>query len=449
MKKLSFDFPTLIIFAGFFISLLFTYSYIDFNSNMSVGVGHVYTAKSLALSKDFNVDEYWGNSGVDVIDYNGHKYVAYAPLNAVLMAIPYYGLQVFYFFYSKFVGPINGDISIILESLAFSLPSSVFYALTGFFLFKVLIQSSIKKDIATLVLVGFLFGTIFFNYSVSFFNHVPAAFFIVYSYYLIVNKKTDRSFLFAGILTGLAFLTEFPTILFSLSIGVVLLYEIKCEGIKFQTFIKQLIYFSSPVVFSIFLLGLYNYVHFGSPFLMSEQILYQQKLALGSGVEHSFSQNPIYGIWGLYFSPLKGLFLISPFLIFSFFGFRNYLKQNKKLAILGLSYIIFVSLLYSLWPDCFGATPFGPRYLISVIPFLTFYSVFALKSKLSIWIYSILIAFGVFICVMNLLDGLPSGRWFSPTNCNSMQYGSFFKANSYLMNLIKGNFRFASILLKG
>ena len=61
---------------------------------MSVGAGHVYTAKSLALSRNFNVDEYWGNSGVDVIDANGHKYVAYAPLNAVLMAIPYFGLQV-------------------------------------------------------------------------------------------------------------------------------------------------------------------------------------------------------------------------------------------------------------------------------------------------------------------------------------------------------------------
>ncbi len=438
------------MFFSFFISILFTYSYIDFSSNMSVGVGHVYTAKSLALSGDFNVDEYWGNSGVDVITaFDGHKYVAYAPLNAVLMAIPYYGLQFFYFFYSKLVGPINGDISIILESLAFSLPSSIFYSLAGFLLFRFLMESGIKKMIAILTVIGFLFGTIFLNYSVSFFNHVPAAFFIFYSYCLISKPKTDKAFLFAGILTGLAFLTEFPTILFSVAVGLFLLYELKYEKLNVDIFLKRLSYFSIPIVFSIFLLGLYNYVHFGSPFLMAEQILYQQKLALGVGVEHGFSQNPVYGIWGLYFSPLKGLFLISPFLLFSFLGFRNYLKQNKKLAILGLSYIVFVSLLYSLWPDCFGATPFGPRYLISVIPFLAFYSGFALKSKLNICIYSILITFGVFICVMNLLDGLPSGRWFSPTNCNSMQYGSFFKANSYLMNLIKGDFRFASILLKG
>lgn len=447
MKKLSFRLYTFIILLGFFISLLFTYSYIDFNSNMSVGVGHVYTAKSLALSGDFNVDEYWGNSGVDVITaFDGHKYVAYAPLNAVLMAIPYYGLQVLYYFYTKLVGPINGDISIILESLAFSLPSSIFYSLTGFLLLKLLTEAGIKKSISILVLVGFFFGTIFLNYSVSFFNHVPAAFFIFYSYYLISKQKTDKAFLFAGILTGLAFLTEFPTILFSLAIGVVLLYELKCEGIKFQTFIKQLIYFSSPVVFSIFLLGLYNYVHFGSPFLMSEQILYQQKLALGVGVEHSFSQNPVYGIWGLYFSPLKGLLLISPFLLFSFFGFRNYLKQNKELAILGLSYIIFVSLLYSLWPDCFGATPLGPRYLISVIPFLAFYSAFALTGKIRIWIYIILVAFGIFICLMNVLDGLPSGKWFGQ-NCHVMEFGSYRKAFDYFEKFKVPGQRFAPILL--
>ena len=70
MKKLNFDFQHVIIFFALFISLLFTYSYIDFSSNMSVGAGHVYTAKSLALSRNFNVDEYWGNSGVDVIDAN-------------------------------------------------------------------------------------------------------------------------------------------------------------------------------------------------------------------------------------------------------------------------------------------------------------------------------------------------------------------------------------------
>ena len=447
MKKLSFSLYTFIILLGFFISLLFTYSYIDFSSNMSVGVGHVYTAKSLALSGNFNVDEYWGNSGVDVVTaFDGHKYVAYAPLNAVLMAIPYYGLQVFYFFYSKLVGPINGDISIILESLAFSLPSSIFYALTGFLLFRFLRESGIKKMIAILTVIGLLFGTIFLNYSVSFFNHVPAAFFIFYSFYLISKQKTDKAFLFAGILTGFAFLTEFPAILFSIGVGFFLLYELKYEKLSADVFIRRLIYFATPVAFSIFLLGLYNYVHFGSPFLMAEQILYQQKLALGAGVEHNFSQNPAYGIWGLYFSPLKGLFLISPFLLFSFFGFRNYLKQNKKPAILGLSYIIFVSLLYSLWPDCFGATPFGPRYLISVIPFLAFYSAFALTGKIRIWIYTIFVVFGIFICLMNVLDGLPSGKWFGQ-NCQVMEFGSYRKAFDYFEKFEAPNQRFAPILL--
>jgi len=446
MKKLNFDFQHVIIFFALFISLLFTYSYIDFSSNMSVGAGHVYTAKSLALSRNFNVDEYWGNSGVDVIDANGHKYVAYAPLNAVLMAIPYFGLQVLYYFYTKLIGPVNGDLSIILESLAFSLPSSIFYVLTGFLLLKILLEGGIKKATSVLVVAGFLFGTIFINYSVSFFHHVPAAFFIFYAYYLISRQKTDRSFFYAGIFTGLAFLTEFPTILFSIAILIYLLCELRREEINFKIFLKRLAYFAIPVFVSIFLIGIYNYMHFGSPFLMSEQILYQQKLALRGGVEHGFSQNPIYGIWGLYISPLKGLFLISPFLLFSFLGFRNYFKRKGNLAILGLSYIVVVSLLYSLWPDCFGATPFGPRYLISVIPFLCLYSAFALTRKSRVWIYSVLVVFGFFICLMNVLDGLPSGKWFGQ-ECNAMEFGSYRKSFDYFEKFKAPNQRFAPILL--
>jgi len=54
---------------------------------MSVGEGHVYVAKSLALSRDFNVNEYWGNAGVDVIKVGDNYYLPYAFLNSFLMAI--------------------------------------------------------------------------------------------------------------------------------------------------------------------------------------------------------------------------------------------------------------------------------------------------------------------------------------------------------------------------
>ncbi|PIR42823.1 hypothetical protein CO058_01940 [candidate division WWE3 bacterium CG_4_9_14_0_2_um_filter_35_11] len=443
MKKLSFDFSTLIIFVGFFISLLFTYSYIDFSSNMSVGVGHVYTAKSLALSRNFNVNEYWGNSGVDVITASsGDKYVAYAPLNAVIMAVPYFGLQVFSYIYTRAFGPINGDVSMILESLALSLPSTIFYSLIGILLFKQLQNYKVKSAVSILTLIGLLFGTILINYSVSFFNHVQSAFFIFYAYYLISSKKSESRFLYAGILTGLAFLTEFPTILFSISVGLMLLCERK-------SFIKRVALFSAPVILAILLLGIYNKIHFGSFFLMAEQILYQQKQALNIGAEHAFTQNPLYGIWGLYLSPLKGLFLISPFLVFSIPGFMKFIREEKtkiSLAILSLSYVLLISLLYSFWPDCFGATPFGPRYLISAIPFLALYSAFALIGKFRVLIYSALVLFGIFICLMNVLDGLPSGKWFGQ-NCQVMEFGSYRKAYDYFKKFEKPNQRFAPILL--
>lgn len=434
MKKLTNHFLFIFISLAFIFSLIFTYSYIDFGSNMSIGVGHAYTAKSLALSYDFNVDEYWGNSGVDVVTaFDGHKYVAYAPLNAVLMAIPYFILQVFYFIYTKFFGSINGDLSIILESLSLSLPASIFYALTAYLLWKKLLELKVMGMSIVLVVVGFGFGTLFLNYSVSFFNHVPAAFFIFYAYYLISNAKSNRAFLYAGVFTGLAFLTEFPTILFSMSVGIYILYQYKYEKLKPVDLAKRLTYFAIPVTGAIIILGFYNYLHFGSPFLMSEQILYKQNLSREIDV-HSFKQNPIYGIWGLYFSPLKGLFLISPFLLFSFWGFREFFIKKKKLAILGVSYVLIISFLYSLWPDCFGATPYGPRYLISVIPFLSLCSAFYLRGNVSYVVYAVLVFWSIFISFSNLLDGLPSGKLFSPTNCQTLRFGSYIKAFGYYEN---------------
>jgi len=430
---------------AFLISIISTYSYIDFYSSMSVGMGHVYTAKSLALSHNFNLDEgeYWGNAGVDVFKYNGHRYVAYAPLNAVLMAIPYFVLQVFYFILNKIGILINGDISIILESLAFSLPSSLAFLGIGILVYKILLGFKIQHNRILLSLLGLLFGSILLNYSVSFFNHVISAFFILAAYYAL-TKNSLKGFFYSGIFTGLAFLTEYPTVLFSAGLLVVEMYRISKKERKIKESFNNFLIFAFPVLTGILLMGIFNWYHFGNPFLFSEVLLGANRIVPNLTI-HTPSQNVFYGLFGLYLSPIKGLFLISPFLLFSFIGIKSFYIRYPEASIIATSYIILISLTYSLWPDCFGATPMGPRYLISVIPFLGIISVFGINSKKNLWIYLILIIYSIYICLFNMLDGLPSGIF---GDCNIFDYGAMMKANSYVSKTFSGNIHFAPIILK-
>ena len=428
------------------LAALLGYNFYEFKYNMSIGVGHAYTAKSLALSYNFNVDEYWGNAGVDVIDYNNHKYTAYAPFNSVLMAIAYFVLQIFYYLYTNVIGPINGVVSAILESLFLRIPSLVAYAGIAVLIDRFLRKYNVDDFVRRIVIIGLLLGTILFNYSLSFFNHSLAAFFIFTAYFLIDRSKSRLDYFCSGILVGAAFLAEFPTGIFAIAVFVFLTYLLLKKQIDIRSYLTRLLAFAGPILTAIILLGFFNYYHFGSPLKMSEQILFEQKSLIGT--QHSFSQNPMYGLWGLYFSPLKGLFLISPFLLFALIGFKKFWVVKRSSALFGIVYISLVSIVYSMWPDCFGATPFGPRYLISVIPFLAFYSAFGITKKIGYRIYLILVIYAVYICIMNALDGLPSGTWFGMDRCNTLEYASLFKANSYFRLLINGNFHLAPYLLR-
>lgn len=85
----------------------------------------------------------------------------------------------------------------------------------------------------------------------------------------------------------------------------------------------------------------------------------------------------------------------------------------------------------------YGATVFGPRYLISAIPFLAFYSGYYLKGARvnTTLIYSFLVVFGSLVCIANVLDGLASGKLFSQTNCQTLKFGSYIKSIEYYKNI--------------
>ena len=397
-----------------FISILFTYSYIDFGANMSVGEGHVYTAKSLALSRNFNVDEYWGNSGVDILKVGDSYYLPYAFLNAVIMAIPYFLLQTAYFFIVNiFKTNINGDLSIILESISFSLPHSL--ALMGILLltFNIFKQKLSKKQANTL-LMSLGLGTILFTYSVSFFNHIIAGFFAFSAFYVLAYTKLKNKYFWAGLLTGLAFLTEFPPILISIGVLFAEVYLIKNKKTNIKRAFLNLTKYALGTSLGIITIFIYNYYIFGNPLIFGENLFNVQR-KLQNRESFSFSQNYFLGLYGSLLSPLKGILFYSPVLLLSFLGIKKFKKQNTYAFIIATSYIIIITSLYAKWNDCFGATVFGDRYMVSTIPFWGIFLGYALKEFWKNKIFKItlfsLAFISIFNIVLNSFTGIAQGKY--------------------------------------
>jgi 4-amino-4-deoxy-L-arabinose transferase-like glycosyltransferase len=112
---------------------------------------------------------------------------------------------------------------------------------------------------------------------------------------------------------------------------------------------------------------LYNQTIFGTAIHTTEQAYLNSSTPLG---EFSY---PLYeGIYLNLISPLRGLLIFSTFLILGIFGYADMLRQKKYRveALFLLACFLGVFLPYSAWYDPTGGAAFGPRFLISAIPFL-------------------------------------------------------------------------------
>ena len=115
------------------------------------------------------------------------------------------------------------------------------------------------------------------------------------------------------------------------------------------------------------LIGLYNEAVFGTAFHTTEQVYLSSSTPFGE-----FS-TPIYeGLYLNLFSPLRGLFVYSIFLVLGVFGLAGMLRErlHREEAALMLACFLGILLPYSAWYDPVGGAAFGPRFLVAAVPFL-------------------------------------------------------------------------------
>jgi hypothetical protein len=196
------------------------------------------------------------------------------------------------------------------------------------------------------------FGTLCWAYATSDFSEAIQMAFLLLAVYGVV-RATPRSIAAAG--AGFAALMVVKLVhvaLLPFFIAYLLALPSPAPRRRFLAF------FATPVVLAIGLLAWLNVARFGNP------------LESGYGAEaHQFflSQLPAT-IPQLLFSLDKGLFVFSPVVVLGLLGWRPFIGQRRRDALLFAAIIIVELALAGAWHSWGGGWSWGPRLLVPTIP---------------------------------------------------------------------------------
>ncbi len=274
------------------------------------------------------------------------KYLPVWPMGAGFFALPTALLQ----------NVLGVEPSHMADSLSQKVTSVWVTALSVAIMFEVVYLVSRDKSLSIILTVGFAFGTTQATMSaVTLWQHGPGVLLIVLGLLLLIRgRMEDNPKLLALAALPLAFLpavrSQAALFYFAGLIAVGL--------IRPRSIINYLLWSIPGAALALWInLGLYEhllggYVHF-------------------SKAGH-FSHPIFHGLAGLYFSPNRGMFIFSPFLIFGLFGA---LILIWKRSIIGASFFIAsigFMLIHAKWDEWYAGWCIGPRFNTETLPVMIF-----------------------------------------------------------------------------
>lgn len=325
-----------------------------------------YLAKSLALDGSFTIERYY-RGGIDAASFGGHFYSGKAPA-ASFLAVPVIRAL------SAACGGTPGASDRMLLYAArlavVSIPSVLMIlTLHGF-----LLRRGVSCASADLAALGYGIGTMAFPYSTEFVGHQLAAVFIFWCFLFLWGAwsapvpripGSPALLLGGGLCAGLAVAADYQTAVLA-AILFLFLGPWMCRPVPFLLFVLGCLPGAAMV------LG-YNYACFGNPlsFPYAHEAMPIARQVQGQGL-FGVQAPRLAPLVKLLFSPWRGIFFGSPFLLLSIPGLRLLWREGaggKRLAALCLcacgAYLLFNSS-YGAWS---GGASYGPRFLVPVIPF--------------------------------------------------------------------------------
>jgi hypothetical protein len=375
-----------------FLTLLICYVYFfprwaDWNQNSRLDL-----VMAVVDSGTFAIDEYYQNTG-DYAYYNGHYYSDKAPGTAFL-GIPVYAALKGFLDLPIMDGVMNRLASnealkatlreegtgllehkvrfaiaqTVLTLVASALPT----ALIGVLMYRLLAQFIARPWPRIGVVLGYGLLTPAFAYAGAFYGHQLSAACLFTAFYLVfmgTKSLPTHSLLAVGLLLGYSVITEYPSILI---VGILCLYTL-CRLSDW----RRIGWVVLPGALIAAGWMTYNTAIFDSPFELgySYSELWVEQHHTGF---MSLTRPHWEVIWGITFSPFRGLFVLSPLLLLAVPGFILWWRSGQYRIELWVNLVsVLAMFLFNsssiMW---WGGFAVGPRYLLPMLPFMALPIVF-------------------------------------------------------------------------
>ncbi len=337
--------------------LLASLSFVIYNSNLRlVSAGDCYPARylpfgilkyrTLALDPIAEVVAQGHAHPFWCVKTGGHIYSRY-PITLPVLITPLYVPAVAYLHWKGWTGQRLEDVARIMEKLTSSLLASFSVGL----MYLLLVRRTICRW-PLLLTLAYAFGTnTWMISSQALWQHGPAELLIVLALFLVLGPCNAPRALAAGICLALIAAVRPPDAILMAPLG---LFGLRWARGNIRFLVIGTVIPLAPLL-------AYNY-----------QVA--QNFVGGYGV--AINNNPFryslpLGVVGLLFSPARGLFVFSPFLLFLPLGLRHTLRESRVRA-LGLLVLVAVLAQLGLYAtlDWRAGWSWGPRYLTDMLPLL-------------------------------------------------------------------------------
>ncbi len=299
--------------------------------------------ESFVKRGEFNADQMWtiykarAELGPDGEAYSKTGY------GASLFAAPLYALAL----------TLPGDLGLVQTTL---LTSSMVVALAGALVFLAARRLRFPRGASVVTALLFGLATPAWVYAKQFWSEPYALFTLFAAFYFLLCFRDEhhaRDALAAGIALGLAVatrLTNAALVPFFVWYGLDWRHRWTRRGLALFAFALGVMALT---------IAYYNWARYGSP------------LVTGYRADETFDNPILLGMYGLLFSPGKGLFVYVPFLaalaVSAWMFFR---RARHEFLLMSLLFTVYC-LLFSSWYYWSGGTNWGPRFLVPTLPFLT------------------------------------------------------------------------------
>lgn len=325
---------------------------------------YVESVKSLVENGNFILEN--NINHIDSVKINGNLYSVIAPGLPIILA-PLYFLH-------RILMNILGISQREIITASFNLASNALVtapliggAAVAMFQTLKSLTSDLTKQL-WLVFI-FIFGSLVFFYSTfGIWVHSYTMALIFISFSLIVTKKNN---FLIGIVMGLAQVIDYIAVLPIFWLLGFWAYTNRKNTLN--TLIKETVLLLGGYSIFLFALMYYNYSITGSPFQTPNSVYLQQAFQEGrSAYRNLFNMPSIASLWGLSLSPFRGIFLYFPMMFLFVWSFvkNKFTKDSNKIMLFSLLFVGFTFIFNSTYYAWSGDSCFGPRHLVTAIPFI-------------------------------------------------------------------------------